>query len=229
VPIVGSRQVCGRSGTLPGMSHAASGLDQPAGRAAAPTAGAGTTGHPVARSGSGRPGHPGSGRAGSGRLAERRLVTSDPGATRALAGRLAAAARPGDVIALDGPLGAGKTEFARGFAAGLGVAGRVSSPSFVLMAEHEGRLHLFHLDGYRLGGPDDAWSSGLLDERRAEGVTVVEWATRFGPALPAGRLAISIDGAGDEPRTICLRGTDRRHRRLLAAALGPAAAREGRP
>jgi tRNA threonylcarbamoyladenosine biosynthesis protein TsaE len=151
-----------------------------------------------------------------------RFVSGDPAATRSLAARLAAAARPGDVVALDGPLGAGKTEFARGFAAGLGVLGRVSSPSFVLMAEHEGRLPLFHLDGYRLAGPEDAWSSGLLDERRAEGVTVVEWASRFGPALPAGRLAITIEGAGDEPRTIDLRGTDRRHRRLLAAAVGRA-------
>lgn len=153
--------------------------------------------------------------------AARCILAADPAATRTLAARLARKARPGDVLALDGPLGAGKTEFARGFAAGLGVAGRVSSPSFVLMAEHEGRLPLFHLDGYRLAGPDDAWASGLLDERRAEGVTVVEWASRFGPALPAGRLEITIDGAGDEPRTVILRGTDRRHRRLLGAALGP--------
>jgi len=152
----------------------------------------------------------------------RSAVTPDPAATRALAARLAAAARPGDLLALDGPLGAGKTEFARGFARGLGVADRVSSPSFVLMAEHEGRLPLFHLDGYRLAGPEDAWGSGLLDERRAAGVTVVEWAARFGPALPVGRLAITIDGAGDEPRMITFRGTDRRHRRLLADGLGSA-------
>ena len=156
---------------------------------------------------------------GLGRPGGQRLVSASPGATRALAARLAAVAKPGDVVALDGPLGAGKTEFARGFAAELGVADRVSSPSFVLMAEHVGRLPLFHLDGYRLAGPDDAWASGLLDERRADGVTVVEWAVRFGPALPPGRLAITIDGAGDEPRTITLRGTDRRHRRLLTDAM----------
>jgi tRNA threonylcarbamoyladenosine biosynthesis protein TsaE len=148
-------------------------------------------------------------------------VSTAPAVTRALAARLAAVARPGDLVALDGPLGAGKTEFTRGFAAGLGVADRVTSPSFVLMAEHEGRLPLFHLDGYRLAGPDDAWASGLLDERRADGVTVVEWAVRFGRALPAARLAITIDGAGDEPRTLTLRATGRRHRRLLEAALGP--------
>jgi tRNA threonylcarbamoyladenosine biosynthesis protein TsaE len=193
------------------MSTAASGLAQPADReqSTAPV-----TGRP-ARGASGGPARDRS-------VPTRHLVTADPAATRSVAARLGAAARPGDVIALDGPLGAGKTEFARGFAAGLGVAGRVSSPSFVLMAEHQGRLPLFHLDGYRLGGPEDAWSSGLLDERRSEGVTVIEWASRFGPALPAGRLAITIDGAGDEPRAISLRGTDRRHRRLLAAVLGPA-------
>jgi len=154
----------------------------------------------------------------------RTVLTAEPAATRALAARLAASAEPGDLLALDGPLGAGKTEFARGYARGLGVAGPVSSPSFVLMAEHEGRLPLFHLDGYRLAGPEDAWASGLLDERRAEGVTVVEWAARFGPALQVGRLAIVIDGAGDDPRTITLRGTDARHRRLLAEVLGPAGA-----
>lgn len=155
------------------------------------------------------------------------VVTAEPAATRDLAARLAASVEPRDVLALDGPLGAGKTEFVRGFARGLGVAGPVSSPSFVLMAEHEGRLPLFHLDGYRLAGAEDAWASGLLDERRADGVTVVEWAGRFGPALPAGRLAIVIDGAGDEPRTITLRGTDERHRRLLEAALGPVGAEAG--
>jgi tRNA threonylcarbamoyladenosine biosynthesis protein TsaE len=161
------------------------------------------------------------------------VLTAEPAATRALAAHLAASAEPGDLLALDGPLGAGKTEFARGFARGLGVAGPVSSPSFILMAEYEGRLPLFHLDGYRLAGPEDAWASGLLDERRAEGVTVVEWAARFGRALPAGRLAIVIDGAGDDPRTITLRGTDERHRRLIAETLGPAGGEEaggdGRP
>jgi len=145
------------------------------------------------------------------------VVTGDAASTRALAARLAANAAAGDVLALHGPLGAGKTEFARGFARGLGVAGSISSPTFVLMAEHDGRLPLFHLDAYRLAGADDAYASGLLDERRADGVTIIEWAERLGSALPAGHLAVTIDGAGDDPRTITLRATDARHGRFLEA------------
>jgi len=148
---------------------------------------------------------------------ELRVLAPDPASTRALGERLGIAAAAGDVIALSGPLGAGKTELARGVARGLGVVGPVSSPTFILIAEHEGRLPLFHLDGYRLDGPEDALGAGLLDERRAEGVTVVEWAERLEAALPAGRLEIRLDGSGDDPRTLACRATDARHARLLEA------------
>jgi tRNA threonylcarbamoyladenosine biosynthesis protein TsaE len=148
---------------------------------------------------------------------ELRLLAPDPAATRSFGERLGMAAAAGDVIALSGPLGAGKTELARGIARGLGVVGPVSSPTFILMAEHEGRLLLFHLDCYRLAGPEDAFGAGLFDERRAEGVTVVEWAERVGTALPAGRLEIRLDGSGDDPRTLACRATDARHGRLLEA------------
>jgi tRNA threonylcarbamoyladenosine biosynthesis protein TsaE len=148
---------------------------------------------------------------------ELRVLAPDPASTRALGERLGIAAAAGDVIALSGPLGVGKTELARGVARGLGVVGPVSSPTFILIAEHEGRLPLFHLDGYRLDGPEDALGAGLLDERRAEGVTVVEWAERLEAALPAGRLEIRLDGSGDDPRTLACRATDARHGRLLEA------------
>lgn len=148
----------------------------------------------------------------------RDLVTSSAAETRVLAARLASVAAPGDVIALFGGLGAGKTEFAKGFAAGLGVAAVVSSPSFVLMAEHGGRLPLFHLDLYRLAGPADVLASGLADERRDAGVTVVEWADRMGPLLPRAHLAVTIEGSGDEPRSIGLEATAPDYRRYLEAA-----------
>ncbi len=151
-------------------------------------------------------------------LPEFRLISPHPSATRAFGERLGAAASAGDVIALSGPLGAGKTELARGVARGLGVVDPVSSPTFVLIAEHEGRLPFFHLDCYRLAGPRDALGAGLLDERRADGVTVVEWAERLGSALPAGRLEIRLDGSGDDPRSLSCRATDARHARLLEAA-----------
>ena len=76
---------------------------------------------------------------------------------------------PGDRLALIGPLGAGKTQFAKGFAAGLGVSAVVNSPSFTLMAEYPGRLPLFHQDLYRLGGAADAIAGGLFDERQDAG------------------------------------------------------------
>jgi len=146
---------------------------------------------------------------------ERVVVTSEPAATRALAERLAAAARPGDLLCLVGDLGAGKTQFAKGFAVGLGITDVVSSPTFVLMTEYEGRLPLFHLDLYRLDDAADALAGGLLDDRQAEGVVLVEWAERLGPALPVARLEVLIDGTGDEDRHITLRTGDHDYARYL--------------
>lgn len=151
-------------------------------------------------------------------LVERRVVICpDPAATRDLAAALARVAARGDVISLIGELGAGKTLFAKGFGSGLGVTATINSPSFVLMAEYAGRLPLFHLDLYRLADAGDALAGGLIDERQAEGVTLIEWAERLGPALPAGRLEVRIDGTGDEPRTITLSIVDPAYRRYLQA------------
>jgi tRNA A37 threonylcarbamoyladenosine biosynthesis protein TsaE len=85
------------------------------------------------------------------------------------------------------------------------------------MAEYDARLPLFHLDLYRLAGAVDAWASGLVDDRQATGVTLIEWPDRLGDALPAGRLDVEISGTGEEPRTITLRATDTRHARYLEA------------
>jgi tRNA threonylcarbamoyladenosine biosynthesis protein TsaE len=148
---------------------------------------------------------------------ERIVVTREPVETRALAAALAAAARPGDLISLVGDLGAGKTQFAKGFGAGLGITDTIVSPSFVLMAEYRGRLPLFHVDLYRLADAAEALAGGLIDDRQAEGVTLVEWAERLADAMPAERLDVTIDGAGDDPRTITIRAGHRSYARYLLA------------
>jgi tRNA threonylcarbamoyladenosine biosynthesis protein TsaE len=139
---------------------------------------------------------------------ERRIRCEDPRATSALGRAMAAAARPGDVICLWGDLGAGKTHLAKAFGAGLGVTDTIVSPSFILMAEYPGRLPLFHLDLYRLADASDALAGGLIDDRQAAGVTLVEWPDRLGPALPERRLDVRIDGTGEEPRVITLATED---------------------
>jgi len=144
-------------------------------------------------------------------------VTREPAETRALAAALAAAARPGDLISLVGDLGAGKTQFAKGFGAGLGIADTIVSPSFVLMAEYRGRLPLFHVDLYRLADAAEALAGGLIDDRQVEGVTLVEWAERLADAMPAERLDVVIDGAGDDPRRISIRAADRSYARYVEA------------
>lgn len=149
---------------------------------------------------------------------ERTIRTTDAAATRALGGRLAAVAGPGDLICLAGPLGAGKTQLAKGFGLGLGVEEPVTSPTFVLMSEYAGRLPLFHLDLYRIDDAADALAGGLLDERQADGVTLVEWPERLGAALPAARLQVTIEGEGDGPRTIRLAARDVRYARYLEVA-----------
>ena len=136
---------------------------------------------------------------------ERQLICPDPASTSALGRALASAARPGDLICLWGELGAGKTHLAKAFGAGLGVTETVTSPSFILMAEYAGRLPMFHLDLYRLSSAADALSGGLIDDRQARGVTLVEWPDRLAGALPLERLDVEIEGVGHAPRSILVK------------------------
>jgi tRNA threonylcarbamoyladenosine biosynthesis protein TsaE len=145
----------------------------------------------------------------------RTIVCPDPAATSRLGAALATAAQPGDLIGLWGDLGAGKTHLAKAFGAGLGVSDTIVSPSFVLMAEYEGQLPLFHLDLYRLADAADALAGGLIDDRQTRGVTLVEWPDRLGEALPTDRLDVRIAGSGDDPRTIELVAGSPAYRRFL--------------
>lgn len=137
-----------------------------------------------------------------------RITTTSAEQTRAFAAALAPVAEAGDRLALIGPLGAGKTQFAKGFAVGLGIDDVVNSPSFTLMSEYEGRLPLFHQDLYRLGGADEVLAGGLLDERQDDGVTLSEWADRLDDALDPSRLTVAIEVVAGDERSIELRGQD---------------------
>lgn len=114
-----------------------------------------------------------------------RRTTQSAAETRALAGELAAGLRVGDVLALHGELGAGKTCFIQGLAAALGVREAVSSPTYTLVHEYAGRVPLYHLDLYRLRGADEALAMGLDEWLEGDGVTVIEWAERAAEVLPA--------------------------------------------
>lgn len=146
------------------------------------------------------------------------VVSRSPEETLALGAALAAVSEPGDLVCLWGDLGAGKTVLAKGFGAGLGVTATISSPTFVLMGEYEGRLPLFHLDLYRLADAADALAGGLIDERQATGVTVVEWPDRLGPTLPADRLDVEIEGASERERRITVRAGGEGLQRYVEAA-----------
>lgn len=150
-------------------------------------------------------------------------------ATRALAAAVAELARPGDVILLAGELGAGKTAFAQGFGRGLGVPGPITSPTFTLARQYEGRLILHHLDVYRLEHMEEVFDVGLPELLDEGGVTLIEWGDAVVPVLPADFLEIRLtfctgEDDGDDDRALTLRpvgGPWTARRRALAAALAP--------
>jgi tRNA threonylcarbamoyladenosine biosynthesis protein TsaE len=150
------------------------------------------------------------------------LHSDSPASTRAIGRALGRAAAPGTLIALVGELGAGKTQLAKGVAEGLEVTTVVNSPTFVLMNEHVGRLRLYHVDAYRLAEAEEAVDSGLIDDRQADGVVVVEWADRLEGWLPSDRIDIAIDGADAGPSVRTLRWMARgdAHARLADTAFG---------
>jgi len=119
--------------------------------------------------------------------------------------RLGAVLQPGDLVLLAGPLGAGKTVLAKGIAAGLGVRGRVSSPTFIIAREHqpapEGRgVPLVHVDAYRLGGDLDQLDDLDLDTSLVEAAVVIEWGEGAGERLSADHLLIRLDRRPDDAR-----------------------------
>ncbi|GAA5178276.1 tRNA (adenosine(37)-N6)-threonylcarbamoyltransferase complex ATPase subunit type 1 TsaE [Rugosimonospora acidiphila] len=128
--------------------------------------------------------------------------------TQALGRQLAGVLRPGDLVILSGPLGAGKTALAQGIGAGLGVDGEVTSPTFVIARiHHGGRVPLVHADAYRLGAVNDPLGEvdALdLDASLEDSVTLVEWGEGMAEQLSDEYLEIRIDRHDDESREISL-------------------------
>lgn len=131
-----------------------------------------------------------------------RIESTSAEATQAAGARLADELGPGDVVALTGELGAGKTCFTQGLARGLGVTGRAVSPTFVLINEYRGRLAVHHVDAYRTASLTELLDLGLEELFGGDGVTIVEWADKLAPLLPARTVHVHIEGVGDEPRVI---------------------------
>ncbi len=162
------------------------------------------------------------------------LRTTGPEQTQAVAARIAAVAVAGDVVALTGELGAGKTCFVQGAAAALGVTDRVTSPSFILRKEYQGRLPILHLDVYRLESMQEAMEIGFAEALDSRRVTFVEWGDAMAPLLPPDHLEVElrlppldahseVAEAADwapEPRLIVLRPHGPTWRRRVAE-LGP--------
>jgi len=122
---------------------------------------------------------------------------------RALAGTLTA----GTLLALRGDLGAGKTAFVRGLAAGLGCEGRVTSPTFTIVNEYEGKLPLFHFDLYRLEGEDELYDIGFDEYLARGGVCAVEWSERAPEAMAAAQVQVTISRLDVSTRRITVEET----------------------
>ena len=117
--------------------------------------------------------------------------------------RLGRELQRGDVVALFGDLGAGKTAFVKGIARGLGIAQEVTSPTFILVHEYTGgRLPLFHVDLYRLDNPEQALAIGIEEYLSGPGVTAIEWPEKIGSLLPATAIRIRITASDNNARHI---------------------------
>jgi tRNA threonylcarbamoyladenosine biosynthesis protein TsaE len=143
----------------------------------------------------------------------------DLAVTEAFGRRLATLLFPGAVVALVGPLGAGKTHLVRAVAEGLGVRDRrvVTSPTFVLIQEYDARLPIYHFDAYRLRGDAELAELGAHEYFAGDGVCLVEWADRVSGCLPEEYLRLTLEVTGETSRRVTLEAVGGRYRALVQA------------
>jgi len=130
---------------------------------------------------------------------KRIIIVDNETASFALAEKLAVLLQPGDVIALEGDLGAGKTTFTKGVATALGITRTVNSPTFTIMKQYQGRVPLYHFDVYRLEFEDEDF--GFDEYFYGDGVTIVEWAKLIASQLPSELLTIRIEYVDENRRS----------------------------
>ena len=125
--------------------------------------------------------------------------------TQRIGAALAAQLQPDDVLVMLGDMGAGKSEFTRGLARGLGVSGYVTSPTFTILQVHDsGRLPLYHFDWYRLSDPEELYELSMDEYLQNGGVAVIEWPSRAEESVPETYLEVELCPTGDDTRLITL-------------------------
>jgi tRNA threonylcarbamoyladenosine biosynthesis protein TsaE len=140
--------------------------------------------------------------------------SESPAETRRIGERLARLLRPGDVVLLQGELGAGKTCLAQGIGRGLGVRSGIKSSAFVLLSEYTGRLTMYLADLYRLEDPQEV-ADLALEESAVDGVLVVEWPERAWQEMPPERLLVRLEWAGERSREMTFEARGTRYQELL--------------
>ena len=144
------------------------------------------------------------------------ITSHTPRQTEEIGSLLGSMLAKGDIIALCGELGTGKTTLVRGMARGIGLEeGEVASPSFTLVNEYEGPLRLFHIDLYRLADEKELIAIDYEEYLTADGVVVIEWADRLPQAIPADSLWITLRYLGTERREIVLRAEGDRYKMMI--------------
>ena len=143
-------------------------------------------------------------------------------ATTALGAAIGASLRPGDRVLLSGDLGSGKTTLARAIGVALHAEPELTSPTFILVAEHRGDLPIWHVDAYRLPPGSDALRAGIIDERQQHGVTLIEWPEHLEGigAEGTGVLSIRLAAADDGARSAVISGARPELRAVLDTSFG---------
>lgn len=148
------------------------------------------------------------------------VITTSPDETRRLGKTIGGLLTGGELLAIEGGLGSGKTVFVKGLALGLEIKDKdVSSPTFVFIHEYRGRLVLYHVDLYRIDNSYDIEDLGLFEFIGGEGVTAIEWADRASKLLPDDRIDIEIINLGADKRKIAVKGSSGMHGKIIKDGL----------